>query len=40
MCIRDRINNDDKKEETAVAEKKNLDQDTNEISQGNVKETK
>ena len=33
-------NNNDKKEETAVAEKKSLDQDTNEISQGNVKETK
>ena len=34
------INNDEKKEETAVAENKNLKQDTNEITQGKGKETK
>ena len=33
-------NNDAKKEEIAVAEKKNLDQETNETSKGNVEKTK
>ena len=34
------INNNDKKEETTVAEKKNLKQDTNELPQGKGKESK
>ena len=34
------INNVEKKEETTVTEKKNLEQDTNAIIKGNGKETK